>query len=58
MAIAIWQINLLQIKVNMYMTLSNECENFVGINLNKWDIGLTMSRFVVGVFVLLGSIYF
>ena len=58
MAIATWQITRLQIKANMYMTLSNECESFVGINFNKWDIGVTVFGFIVGIFVLFGSIYF
>ena len=57
-AISTWQITRLQIKANMYMTLSNECESFVGINFNKWDIGVTVFGFIVGIFVLFGSVYF
>ena len=57
MAIATWQVTRLQIKANEYMILSNECEHSIGIKYNKWDIGVTVFGFIIGFFVLIGSIY-
>ena len=55
-AISTWQITRLQIKANEYMTLSNECENVIEVNFKKWDIFICLIGFVLGFFVLIGTI--
>ena len=55
-AISTWQITRLQIKANEYMTLSNECENFIEVKYKKWDIFICLIGFVLGFFNLIGTI--